>query len=122
MADTAAAAGVKVFVFSTLEDVEKRSKARSALHPAHMKGCCCQEQFSPEQTLVNEFALEPTMRVDTDAVCRASTSSSPSRTRRASRSTSRRSTVAEWSAFSQLSPGFTPTGWRWAAVSSALMF
>ena len=27
MADAAAAAGVKVFVFSTLEDVEKRTKA-----------------------------------------------------------------------------------------------
>ena len=30
VADTAAAAGVKVFVFSTLEDVEKRSKVRSS--------------------------------------------------------------------------------------------
>ena len=32
VADTAAAAGVKVFVFSTLEDVEKRSKV--------LRQCC----------------------------------------------------------------------------------
>ena len=35
MADAAAAAGVKVFVFNTLEDADKRSKVRSLSARAH---------------------------------------------------------------------------------------
>ena len=58
MADAAAAAGVKVFVYSTLEDMEKRTKASQP--------CVC---FFVTMRLVPWAVVSPSLRLD-QPLCR----------------------------------------------------
>ena len=65
MADAAAAAGVKVFVFSTLEDADKRCKASLLYVPLCMCPGVCSCECMARVVLLSFWELAPTSLLPT---------------------------------------------------------